>query len=154
MKRFKRIMLFGMIAALSCIVTACKTSEQEIIWPEQEEIPSEQESGQLGQELTQPEAEGHMADALDGQILEQSFETELDGFGKVVFAPFEPVSYPSENPDYGTTMFGDVSFMLLSASDGEKVYEFPGETEDNILEVFNKFTQVLSVTFRDYNDDV
>lgn len=89
----------------------------------------------------------------EGQILDQSFETELDGFGKVVFAPFEPVSYPSENPDYGTTMFGDVRFMLLSASAGEKVYEFPGETEDNILEGFNQFTQVLSVTFRDYNDD-
>ena len=63
-------MLFGMIAALSCIVTACKTSEQEIIWPEQEEIPLEQESGQLGQELTQPEAEENISDALDGQILE------------------------------------------------------------------------------------
>lgn len=132
MKKFRRIILFGIIAALPCIVTACKTSEQE---------------------MTHPEAEEHMQDALEGQILEQSLETELDGYGKVVFAPFEPVSYPSENPDYGTTMFGDVRFMLLSASTGEKVYEFPGETEDNILEGFNRFTQVLSVAFGDYNDD-
>ena len=153
MKKFRKIVPFGITAVLLCTVTACKTSEQEIIWPEQEEIPSEQESGQLGQELTQPEAEENISDALDGQILEQSFETELDGYGKVVFAPFAPVSYPSENPDYGTTMFGDVRFMLLSASTGEKVYEFPGETEDNILEGFNQFTQVLSVAFRDYNDD-
>lgn len=153
MIKFRKIVLFGIITVLLCAVTACKTSEQEIIWPEQEEIQSEQESGQLGQELAQPEAEGHMADTLEGQILEQSFETELDRFGRVVFAPFEPVSYPSENPDYGTTMFGDVRFMLLSASTGEKVYEFPGETEDNILEGFNQFTQVLSVAFRDYNDD-
>lgn len=31
----------------------------------------------------------------EGQIVGQSFEAELYGFGKVIFAPFEPVSYPS-----------------------------------------------------------
>ena len=32
----------------------------------------------------------------EGRILDQSFPTELDGFGKVVFSPFDPISYPSE----------------------------------------------------------
>lgn len=90
---------------------------------------------------------------LEGRILDQSFPAELDGFGKVVFSPFDPISYPSENPDYGTTMFGDVRFMLLSSESGEKIYDFPGETKDNILSGFNRFNQVLSVAFRDYNND-
>ena len=89
----------------------------------------------------------------EGRILDQSFPTELDGFGKVIFSPFDPISYPSENPDYGTTMFGDVRFMLLSPESGEKIYDFPGETKDNILSGFNRFTKVLSVAFRDYNND-
>lgn len=74
----------------------------------------------------------------EGRILDQSFPTELDGFGKVIFSSFDPISYPSENPDYGTTMFGDVRFMLLSPESGEKIYDFPGETKDNILSGFNR----------------
>lgn len=88
----------------------------------------------------------------DGQE-NQSFITELDGFGKVIFASFVPVSYPPESQDYGTAMSGDVRFMLLSLSSGEKLYDFPGETPDNILQGFNRFKQVLAVSFRDYNED-
>lgn len=120
---------------------------------ERGETPPEQEQFQENKEELQPEEEAQSASGLEGQVVDQSFETILDGFGKVVFAPFEPVNYPSENPDYGTTMFGDVRFALLSASAGEKVYEFPGETEDNILEGFIQFKQVLSVAFKDYNED-
>lgn len=105
----------------------------------------------------QGETQGEMQDRKqsppEGRILDQSFPTELDGFGKVIFSPFDPISYPSENPDYGTTMFGDVRFMLLSPESGEKIYDFPGETKDNILSGFNRFTKVLSVAFRDYNND-
>ena len=93
------------------------------------------------------------AGGLEGQIMDQSFETELDGFGKVVFASFEPIDYISENPEYGTTMFGDVRFKLLSPENGEEIFEFPGETDDNILIGFTQFREVLSVAFKDYNED-
>lgn len=108
---------------------------------------------QLGWGMASADPEAQGTSATEGQILNQSFTTELDGFGRVIFAPFVPVDYPSENPDYGTTMFGDVRFMLLSPSDGQKIYDFPGETQDNILIGYNRFTQVLSVAFRDYNND-
>ncbi|MCM1124965.1 MAG: YARHG domain-containing protein [Lachnospiraceae bacterium] len=106
----------------------------------------------LEQDAKQVESGKALAEA-EGQIAGQSFETELYGFGKVVFAPFEPLSYPSENPDYGTTTFGDVRFMLLSPADGKTVYEFPGTEEDNILPGFTQFREVLSVAFKDYNED-
>lgn len=86
-----------------------------------------------------------------GLITEQSFETELDGWGKVTFGAFEPLEYLSENPDYGQTMFGDARFMLFS-EDGV-LYTFPGETEDNILSGFTQLKEVLSVAFKDYNED-
>lgn len=88
---------------------------------------------------------------LEGQIADQSFQADLDGWGEVTFAAFEPLEYSSENPDYGTTMFGDVRFILLA--DGKEIYAFPGETEDNILTGFMQFKKVLSVAFRDYNAD-
>lgn len=98
-------------------------------------------------------AEPAGAGGLEGQIMDQSFETELDGFGKVVFASFEPIDYISENPEYGTTMFGDVRFKLLSPENGEEIFGFPGETDDNILIGFTQFKRVLSVAFKDYNED-
>ena len=67
--------------------------------------------------------------------MDQSFETELDGFGKVVFASFEPIDYISENPEYGTTMFGDVRFKLLSPENGEEIFEAAEKTADRIYAV-------------------
>lgn len=153
MKKFRKVIGLGIVFFLLGTTTACRSQEQEILQTERGETPPEQEQFQENKEELQPEEEAQSASGLEGQVMDQSFETILDGFGKVVFAPFEPVNYPSENPDYGTTMFGDVRFALLSASAGEKVYEFPGETEDNILEGFIQFKQVLSVAFKDYNED-
>ena len=45
----------------------------------------------------------------DGQILEQSFEVELDGWGKVTFAAFEPEETAGDN----LSPYGDVRFMLF-----------------------------------------
>lgn len=153
MKKFRKVIGLGIVFFLLGTTIACRSQEQEILQTERGETPPEQEQFQENKEELQPEEEAQSASGLEGQVMDQSFETILDGFGKVVFAPFEPVNYPSENPDYGTTMFGDVRFALLSASAGEKVYEFPGETEDNILEGFIQFKQVLSVAFKDYNED-
>lgn len=91
------------------------------------------------------------AETLEGLLIDQSFPVELDGWGNVMFASFEPLDHPSDNPDYGTTMFGDARFMLLSGD--ETVYMFPGETEDNILEGRTQFLQVVSVAFKDYDED-
>lgn len=105
------------------------------------------------QDLLEQGSQVQAAPDLEGQILDQSFETELDGFGKVVFASFEPINYLSESTGCGSAIFGDVRFNLLSPIDGGKIYGFPGETDDNILEGLIQFKQVLSVAFRDYNDD-
>ena len=117
-------------------------------FPMQQALEKKEMLDLLGRDLQR-----QAAPELEGQILEQSFEIELDGFGEVVFAPFEPVNYIAENPECGSAIFGDVRFDLLSSIDGGKIYGFPGETDDNILEGFIQFKQVLSVAFRDYNDD-
>lgn len=91
------------------------------------------------------------AEAFEGQIKDQSFPVELDGWGKVMFASFEPLDYPSENPDYGATMSGDVRFVLLS--EDKAVYTFPGEWGDNILPGGMHFLKVVSAAFKDYDED-
>lgn len=88
----------------------------------------------------------------DGQILEQSFEVELDGWGKVTFASFEPEETTGDN----IYPYGDVRFMLLQ--ENKVIYMFPGCYNDPVTGTENvmagqQFGQVLSVAFRDYNED-
>lgn len=168
MKRIYREILGGMAAVMLLGgLTACGEGNRE---PENtesgrvsEEAPDRGETEDSATESIGAEGTGDMSNGGGsaensgtsgvpaGQIAEQSFETELEGWGEVIFGAFDPLEYVSENPDYGQTAFGDVRFMLLS---GEQVlYTFPGETEDNILTGLTRFSQVLSVAFKDYNED-
>lgn len=88
-------------------------------------------------------------DIAGGQIREQSFQVTLDGWGEVTFASFSP-EYLMEKDENGVARYGDVRFMLLK--DKEVVYTFPGETEDNAWPG-QQFGQVLSVAFKDYDED-
>ncbi len=82
------------------------------------------------------------------QISEQSFTAALDGWGEVTFAPFEPERAMEDGR--GQACFGDVRFELLK--EGKSVFSLPGENEDNVF-YGQQFKQVLSVAFRDYNED-
>ncbi len=88
----------------------------------------------------------------EGQITSQSFEVELDGWGRVTFAPFEP----EEDDGSDIWAYRDARFMLLS--EGKVLYTFPGyysnptSGKENAM-AGQQFGQVLSVAFRDYNED-
>lgn len=71
---------------------------------------------------------------IEGLIEEQSFEVELDGWGKVTFASIAPV-----NPG------GAPEFVL--AKDNEIIYTFPG------IDRADTFVQISAVSFEDYNED-
>ena len=73
---------------------------------------------------------------VEGMIKDQSFETELDDWGKVFFASIAPT-------DGG----GEPVFALLKNE--EIVYTFP----DAKMSTESKFTGVSAVAFRDYNQD-
>lgn len=88
-------------------------------------------------------------DALKGQIPGQSFDLSLDGWGEVTFAAFEPKEATSLDAR-GQVVYGDVEFKLIK--DGEPVYPFPGDNEENI-HYGQRFSQVLAVAFRDYDGD-
>lgn len=82
------------------------------------------------------------AGGLEGQIMDQSFHVNLDGWEDVTFASFLP-----QKEEQGD---GDVRFKLLK--NGEAVYDFPGITDDNRCPG-EKFDQVSAVAFKDYNGD-
>ncbi len=85
---------------------------------------------------------------MEGQISEQSFEVSLDGWGEVTFASFEPKEDGVVEKD--ATYYGDVRFMLLKGS--QTLCELPGVNAEN-RRTGQQFGQVLSVAFRDYNED-
>lgn len=69
-------------------------------------------------------------------IEEQSFEVELDGWGKVIFASASPLDGR-----------GEPGFFLFK--NGEKVYTFP----ENPTAKTDEFAEVSAVSFTDYNGD-
>ncbi len=73
---------------------------------------------------------------VEGMIPEQSFETELDGWGKVFFASVMPQGES-----------GTPEFMLIK--NGETVYTFP----ETSISPEGKFEAVSAVAFQDYNKD-
>lgn len=76
------------------------------------------------------------------QIEEQTFEVNLDRWGEVTFASYKP--------DVSIFPDKDVTFLLL---DGEEVlFTFPGMEENNLRGNWT-FGAVLSVAFKDYNND-
>jgi len=90
------------------------------------------------------------SDDLSGrQIKEQSFEVELDGWGKVTFASFAPESAVMKD-ERGLACYGDVRFALMK--DGRAVYLLPGVAVNNVW-YGQQFGQIVSIAFRDYNED-
>ncbi len=87
--------------------------------------------------------------SAEGQILDQTFDVTLDGWGDVTFACFEP-AYFMEMDQNGNQRFGDVRIMLMQ--NNQAVYTFPGVNEENAW-FGQQFGQVTSVAFRDYNED-
>ncbi len=103
----------------------------------------------LGREGGVKAGEYTAMNGLNGkQIAEQSFPVTLDGWGEVIFASFAPIG--DRKDEAGQVCFGDVRFALLK--EGKQVYVFPGENEENVF-YGQQFGQVLSVAFRDYNED-
>lgn len=146
-----RSMIF--LALLFLAVSGCGAKEEDVVrepqWEKIEEgnTPgageSEEETGTAdGEEKTAGE-EGdsesggkNYGDLEEGLIEDQSFEVELDGWGKVFFAAAAP-SEGSWTP----------RFMLIR--DNEVIYTFP-ETPGS---AGSQFTEVSAVAFQDYNRD-
>lgn len=116
----KRIGMMVFLALLIGSINGCGKEEENTVQEPQWETVEEEEEEAL----------------VEGLIEDQSFEVELDGWGKVFFAS----AAPSEDG-------GQPHFMLLK--DNEVVYTFP-ETPKSADE---KFVQVGAVAFRDYNMD-
>ncbi len=149
--RKERVALF--LIPLFLGISGCGRADENVIEEPQwetvdESDPYEDAAGENGAGLAEGEGksanedgksaagtEGD-ADLGPGLIENQSFETELDGWGKVFFAAAAP-SKDGEPPH----------FMLLK--DKEVVYTFPEtpkSTED-------KFVEVSAVAFQDFNKD-
>lgn len=82
------------------------------------------------------------------KIEEQSFDVELDDWGKVQFVAYAPNTYDYTNDD--------VVFELQR--EGETIFEFPGVQRDDgngadNIRINDRFEAVLAVTFQDYNKD-
>lgn len=75
-------------------------------------------------------------------IEEQTFDVNLNDWGDVTFASYEP-NY-NENPT------GDASFALMQ--DGKAVFQFPAVFKDNIIPNA-AFDGIEAVGFKDYNQD-
>ena len=147
-------------AAIGLLLAGCGEKEQG---QSEEEIQYSSEAG--GQEsdtaANASGAEDNDSDTMDelqksifyivipeGQIMDQSFEVTLDGWGEVTFASFEPERDPYTKKYF--TVYGDARFMLIK--DDKVVYIFPEEYENNEM-TGQQFEQVAAVSFMDYDED-
>lgn len=115
----KKAGIILLMAVLSFGVTGCGKSDGEIVAEPQWES-----------------VDGTKVPFAEGMIPEQSFETELDGWGKVFFASVMPQGES-----------GTPGFMLIK--NGETVYTFP----ETSISPDGKFEAVSAVAFQDYNKD-
>ena len=115
----KKAGIILLMAVLSFGITGCGKSDGEIVAEPQWES-----------------VDGTKVPFAEGMIPEQSFETELDGWGKIFFVSVMPQGES-----------GAPKFMLIK--NGETVYTFP-ETSKN---PDGKFEAVSAVAFQDYNKD-
>lgn len=108
--------------------------------PSSQETLSEQSASSASQ--TQPSPSGEGNEYKTGSAIEaQTFDVNLNPFGPVTFASYEPDT--SENP------MADPVFLI--EKDGQVLTRLPGIFQDNInTGVFN---QVEAVSFPDYNHD-
>ena len=149
----KARMKFLVLALVSgCVLSGCAWGGAEEKQDEREQ-DIEENSGE-GQALGKEDVSGEGQTEGEGQdtelsgrasgskgwpenmIEEQSFEVELDGWGRAMFV--------SASPENGT---GEPSFFLLKG--GEKVYTFP----EKAAQKSDEFVEVSAVSFTDYNGD-
>ena len=128
----KKAGIILLMAVLSFGITGCGKSDGEIVAEPQWESADASGAG------NEKEAggDGTKVPFAEGMIPEQSFETELDGWGKIFFVSVMPQGES-----------GAPEFMLIK--NGETVYTFP-ETSKN---PDGKFEAVSAVAFQDYNKD-
>lgn len=128
----KKAGIILLMAVLSFGITGCGKSDGEIVAEPQWESADASGAG------NEKEAggDGTKVPFVEGMIPEQSFETELDGWGKIFFVSVMPQGES-----------GAPEFMLIK--NGETVYTFP-ETSKN---PDGKFEAVSAVAFQDYNKD-
>ena len=151
----KKIKLVLLAAVLAVGISGCgKDNESIVAEPQWEAVDGGEssESGDSGSnsgnlpdgssanagsngEMSASEKE-RLAASMEGMIEEQSFEVELDGWGKVFFVSAAPEN-DSESP----------RFMLVK--DEKTVYTFPETSESGE----DKFAEVSAVAFQDYNGD-
>lgn len=149
--------LFGVSLAamlLVCSLAACGSGLPEEGKAETLEPEALRTEAPESQELTgTPGPEDEVGSTiLEGQIADQSFTVELDGWGAVTFASFQPVQSDKGDPaGGGNALSGDVRFMLLSGD--RAVYDFPEKAPDNLMSGAYVFQEVLAVAFQDYNED-
>ncbi len=149
----KKAGIILLMAVLSFGITGCGKSDGEIVAePQWESVDGENNSpntdngGALeNMDGAAASGAGHEKEAggdgtkvpfVEGMIPEQSFETELDGWGKVFFASVMPQGES-----------GAPKFMLIK--NGETVYTFP----ETSISPEGKFEEVSAVSFQDYNKD-
>ena len=124
-KKAKKKYVFFLLVILLFMMTGC--GETKIDNTEMSE-EAETESNQ--------ETEQDTLNNVEGVIEDQTFEIDLDDWGKVTFASIEP-KHDSNQPD----------FVLIK--DGEIVYDFP-KTD---ISSSDSFEQITGVKFTDINMD-
>ena len=129
----KKAGIILLMAVLSFGITGCGKSDGEIVAEPQWESADASGAG------NEKEAggDGTKVPFAEGMIPEQSFETELDGWGKIFFVSVMPQGES-----------GAPEFMLIK--NGETVYTFPEPSKNP----GGKFEAVSAVAFQDYNKDV
>lgn len=128
----KKAGIILLMAVLSFGITGCGKSDGEIVAEPQWESADASGAG------NEKEAggDGTKVPFAEGMIPEQSFETELDGWGKIFFVSVMPQGES-----------GAPKFMLIK--NGETVYTFPEPSKNPD----GKFEAVSAVAFQDYNKD-
>lgn len=128
----KKAGIILLMAVLSFGITGCGKSDGEIVaepqWESADASGAGNEKGAGG--------DGTKVPFVEGMIPEQSFETELDGWGKIFFVSVMPQGES-----------GAPEFMLIK--NGETVYTFPEPSKNPD----GKFEAVSAVAFQDYNKD-
>ena len=149
----KKAGIILLMAVLSFGITGCGKSDGEIVAePQWESVDGENNSPNTDNGGALENMDGAAASGagnekeaggdgtkvpfVEGMIPEQSFETELDGWGKVFFASVMPQGES-----------GTPEFMLIK--NGETVYTFP----ETSISPEGKFEAVSAVAFQDYNKD-
>lgn len=135
----------------SCLIglTACKTQETqgEMVT---EEVVALNENEDVETHAETSKRENGIEKSVSKELIdesrimkEQSFDVELNSWGKVQFVSYLP---------QGNDTFEDVSFLL--EKDGAIIYTFPYYCDNNNTEKYvGLFDSVAAVGFRDINND-